>query len=757
MRFNRKSLLLQSIAGVVVALSCVGNVAAQDTGDAAPAQNAQNEDDKTPTPAEKVVVYGTAYRNRSHDTAPVIKYGLDYFQKFEPLTVGDALKRVPSATFQSDIGEYDGVRLRGLDPGYTQIMINGEKVPGSGVDRSFFVDRIPAELIERVEIVRSSSADRSGDALAGAINIILRDAYSLDGGYVKAGGLYFNDHDLKPVVGGVVGAPIGDARVLIGANIQGRHNPKDKKSLRFEPDAGVLEFDNREDQSDVRDGTDYSFNGSLVRPFLGGKLDISGVYVRTDRTETEHSREYGDETSVDIGDLSETSDQSEDIFQENFTARAKLEVPLLGGEALLKAGFASFKDEFVSTELVDSYDGGAIEESEGAREFTDQLDEEFFATLAQTFEFETFKFKFGADFTNKTRDTTIVVAENAGGTVFPPPEPAEPGQAYGIDEVRLDPYALVRGETGAFRWEAGVRYETTDVEIKDENGTFENDFSFVLPSAHALYNLTDDDRFRASVARTVRRPNFDALAPALLEEEPTEDNDLIGNPDLDPENAWGFDISYERRLGRQGVVGVNFFYRDVKDRIELTNTGVVSSTGDGFVFTPDNIGDGTVMGIEFDLSTPLTFVGLEDTGVFLNYSWLDSEITDPVTGEKRRFNDQAEYVFNVGFIQDLPSLNSALGASYRKQGGQFNRIFGETVATTYGADLEVFIEHRFGENFVLRLTGSNLLDSSKDETFFKWDTLADQTSGDIDNLDEFELESEKSGPVFQLVGRYAFN
>jgi outer membrane receptor protein involved in Fe transport len=314
----------------------------------------------------------------------------------------------------------------------------------------------------------------------------------------------------------------------------------------------------------------------------------------------------------------------------------------------------------------------------------------------------------------------------------------------------------VRGATGALEWEAGVRLETTDVRITDENGRSDNDFSFVLPSAHLLHKLTDDDRFRFSVARTVRRPNFDYLAPALLEEEPTEDNDLVGNPRLDPENAWGFDVSYERRLGRQGVAGVNFFYRDVKDRIELVNTGVVSSSGDGFVFTPDNIGDGKVWGVEFDLSTPLTFVGLDDTGVFMNYSWLDSEINDPVTGAKRRFNDQAEYVFNVGFIQDLPSWGSAFGASYRKQGGQYNQIFGENVTTTYGADLEVFIEKRFSENFVVRLTGSNLLDASKDETFFKWETLGDQLSGDIDALDEFEVETEKAGPVFQLVGRYAF-
>src|SRR5262249_35822467 len=154
-------------------------------------------------------------------------------------------------------------------PGYTQILINGERIPGEDIDRSFWVDRIPAELIERVEIVRSSSADRSGDALAGAINIILRDAYALDGGYIKAGGLHFDDGELKPSVGGVFGTALGEGRILIGANLQGRHNPKTKTSLRYEPDAGVLEFENREDQSDVRDGTDYSVNGSFIQPLAG--------------------------------------------------------------------------------------------------------------------------------------------------------------------------------------------------------------------------------------------------------------------------------------------------------------------------------------------------------------------------------------------------------------------------------------------------------------------------------------------------------
>ncbi len=113
-------------------------------------------------------------------------------------------------------------------------------------------------------------------------------------------------------------------------------------------------------------------------------------------------------------------------------------------------------------------------------------------------------------------------------------------------------------------------------------------------------------------------------------------------------------------------------------------------------------------------------------------------------------------MFNIGFIQQLPMWGVAFGASYRKQGEAFASVAGETVKTTYGGDLEAFVEKRFGERFIVRFTGSNLLNASKDETFHKWETVGDQLSGDIDALDEFELESEKAGPVFQLVGRVQF-
>ena len=196
----------------------------------------------------------------------------------------------------------------------------------------------------------------------------------------------------------------------------------------------------------------------------------------------------------------------------------------------------------------------------------------------------------------------------------------------------------------------------------------------------------------------------------------------------------------------------NFFYRDITNLIELVNTGEEGSEGEGtFIYQPQNVGDGKVYGVEFDLSTDLGFIGLPNTGIFGNVSWLDSEITDFFG--KRRFNGQSDYVYNVGFIQDIPSWGVAFGATHRKQGAAYDRVIGEEIRTTYGADLEIFVEKRFGKSFTIRAVGQNLLNGAKRERFNKFTTVEDQIDR---NFDEYELEREKAGPVFQLMARYAF-
>lgn len=718
---------------------------------------------------EEIVITGIKFRNRSEETAPVLSYDLEYFQRFEPLTAGDAIRRVPSVTFLSDVLESDGARLRGLDPGYTQVLINGEKVPGGEADRSFFVDRIPAELIERVEVVRSHSANRSGDAVAGALNIVLRNAATLDGGYVRAGVMRFDDNEYRENLGAVYGGQVGPGRLLLGASMQGRRNPKQKLSLRYDEPNGTL--DNSEVQADLRTGTDYSANASYVLPFAAGEFELGGVYVRTDRFEDEDSYEYidGIQTNANTDTF---NDANEDIMQENWSTTGKFTTSALGGKTQVKIGFATFFDKTNTDETEFVYLDDAIpfpEDDEFETEYTRNKlqDTEFTASFSHEIEFDNVAAEAGLQYMKKDRDTANLSADNDGSIPNAPgARPAIPGNlsAYspvdgGLSEIkerRLDPYIMFSGDLGVLKWEAGLRYETTKVDIIDQTApaatrVAENDYNMLLPSAHIRWNLTPSDRITASAARTVRRPNFSDITPAVLEEE-MGDSDFVGNPALRPEKAWGFDIGYEHYLGSRGVAGINFFYRDITDVIEIANTGLVGSEGPGtFVLTRDNTGDGQVWGVEFDLSTPLSAFGLEDTGVFFNATLLDSSITDDLG--KRRFNDQSKYVISTGFIQDLPAWGASFGTSYRKQGKAFGRIIAEEVTTTYGADLEAFVEKKFGENVVVRFTGSNLLNSSKDEVFDKFDNLDDQIDRDYD---EYEIETEKSGPVFKLVARYAF-
>lgn len=735
------------------------------------------------TTSNEIVVQATiGYRNHSDAAEPVLVYGTDYFQRFEPLTIGDALKRVPGVTFLSDVIESDGARMRGLDPGYTQILINGEKVPGANADRTFFLDRIPAEQVERIEIVRSSSARRTADAVAGSLNIVLRDAFELDGGYVKAGGLLFDDGRVKPVVGAFWGGAVGPGRLMIGGNIQGRYNPKEKVSLRYgdspenNPDFETEEFDNREDQEDTRNGTDYSVNASYGVDLGSTRLELGGFYVRTDRTERERSLEYDDEKAetgpVPSGDLLTDASQLEDIDQSSYSLTGKLRHEWSLGKTSLRLGYARFKDDTVSTETEIDFDTDEDPpEWESERVRQDILDREFSVGLDHEFALGSgIELVIGGFYQDKDRNTDITSAEDGDelteevrdsydqfeqsptdlSPVFEEFEPVTGGFST-IEERRLDGFALVQGKTGIATWEAGVRYETTDVEINDleEDLRFDNDYELLLPSASVKLDISRRDRISASVARTNRRPSFDFISPALLEEE-FGDHDLLGNPLLKPEKAWGIDVGYERRIGRDGVAGINFFYRKIDDLVELADTGEIGSN-DETIFQPQNVGDGKTWGVEFDLSASLGFIGLNDTGIFGNLALIDSEVED-FMGD-RRFNGQPKYVYNFGFIQDLRSLGAAFGATYRKQGPAKDRVVGEEVRTTYGADLEIFVEKRFANWLTIRGVGSNLLNAKKKEEFNKFDTLEDQLDRDFD---EYELESEKAGPVFQLIARAAF-
>ncbi|UQV17471.1 hypothetical protein MU852_11290 [Brevundimonas albigilva] len=166
------------------------------------------------------------------------------------------------------------------------------------------------------------------------------------------------------------GAQVGPGRLLIGGNIQDRRNPKQKKSWRYdEPGA---ELNDTEIQSDVRDGTDYSANLSYEVPVAGGDLQLSGVFVRTDRVQDENSLEYN-EGIEDADNLAKVNANPLDILTDNWSVNGRYEREMLGGETTFKLGYATIDDEqFEQEEELDVED----QVIEGARTRTNVKDEE---------------------------------------------------------------------------------------------------------------------------------------------------------------------------------------------------------------------------------------------------------------------------------------------------------------------------------------------------------------------------------------------
>ncbi|MGQ0709767.1 MAG: TonB-dependent receptor plug domain-containing protein [Rhodoferax sp.] len=113
---------------------------------------------------------------RKESIAPMVVIDEAEVERFGDATVGDVLRRVVGISITGPAGVSKDARMRGLDKGYTQFLINGEAVPGAVQERQMQVDRLPADMIERIEILRVAPASMPAQGIGGTINIVLKQS-----------------------------------------------------------------------------------------------------------------------------------------------------------------------------------------------------------------------------------------------------------------------------------------------------------------------------------------------------------------------------------------------------------------------------------------------------------------------------------------------------------------------------------------------------------------------------------------------------
>jgi len=99
-------------------------------------------------------------------------------QKKPVQNLKDVLKDVPGVQITNESDNRQGVSIRGLGSGYTLILVDGKRVNSRNAvfrHNDFDLSWIPAESIERIEVVRGPMSSLYGsDALGGVVNIITR-------------------------------------------------------------------------------------------------------------------------------------------------------------------------------------------------------------------------------------------------------------------------------------------------------------------------------------------------------------------------------------------------------------------------------------------------------------------------------------------------------------------------------------------------------------------------------------------------------
>lgn len=94
------------------------------------------------------------------------------------ITVANVIQRMSGVTVErNSSGEGQYAILRGMDKRYNYTLVNGVKIPSPDNKNRFVpLDIFPSEMLDRLEVTKSLTANMEGDGIGGAVNLIMKDA-----------------------------------------------------------------------------------------------------------------------------------------------------------------------------------------------------------------------------------------------------------------------------------------------------------------------------------------------------------------------------------------------------------------------------------------------------------------------------------------------------------------------------------------------------------------------------------------------------
>ena len=556
----------------------------------------------------------------------VLVFTPDFFADQSPTTALDMVNRVPGFSVS------DGDGSRGFEGSVGNVLVNGSRPASKNDTGSSVLGRTLAANVERIELIRGGAPGIDMQGFSVVVNVITRAQSSMETIVTGNAVLFEGGQD---VYGGSIQFTAKDGDRTWGFTLSDGLSMSDSNGvgpvIRRNGTGTVIRD---EDFFNDQTGGGQSARVNYASPFAGGKIDLTARYGVND---------YANITLQTSPTVRRESTYEEDGNSGEF---GLVYTRPLSGRFNLETRFIH---EFSNSDgaSVNRTRLSGVDNPEQLFTFDGAASETILRSLVRFEQSPKLTWEFGGEVAYNMLETDQ--AFSVGGVPVPLPSASVTveetrGELFGKGTWRLRDDLMIEG---------GLRLEASTI---TQSGDADQEKSFFFPKPRLLATWTPmaHNQFRLRFEREVGQLDFsDFAASADLEDE----NVFGGNIDLEPEQRWISELTYERRFLGDGIVSIGLRHDEIVDAID------VIPLDDG-LSAVGNIGDGTLDQLALNILVPMDWAGFTGGRLGFRNTWNKTEVTDPTTGESRPISDVRGSQATFTIAQDIASWKLQWGGAY---------------------------------------------------------------------------------------------
>jgi len=559
-------------------------------------------------------------------------------------TISDALSNVPSVNVDVD----GAISLRGNEN--VRILINGRPSALAGFGSTEALQQLPADAIEKVEVITSPSARYDAEGTAGILNIVLKREKTLgfNGSINMFGG--------HPTNGGItVNTNLRTDKFNFFTTIGYRYREGPGNGFfdtrYFEPrqDAFLdsIAYDrNIEDRNYDRINRGINANFG-VEYFFNEQSSITGSYFYrggSDEDLTTNVNDYLLNNNPQVGttrsELETEKDKTHQVSL-NYINRFDDDGHVLTADAQYavdtetQEGFISEPVRYNNTDNTDiNIPREQTSETQDQTEYLIQSD--YVLPLGEDSQFEA---GYRGNFENEVTDYRLL-QENASGILE---LNVNQTNVFDFTQNVHALYSQYGSKFGDFNFLLGLRMESTQLkgqieselteeELQEEfsfpiDTDFDNTYTGLFPTVNLIYEFDERENVSLGYNRRINRPRSWFLNPFPSRSSRT--NIFQGNPNLRPAFSNAFDLGYLKRWDKLTLTSSVYYQREtdafqrVQEQVFITGPG--GSQVEVIRNIPFNLATNDRTGAELGLLyNPTKWLRINGSVNFFNFS-LDGE------------------------------------------------------------------------------------------------------------------------------------